>query len=52
MPIAWIGQTLQQQIDLLAYMDVFWLLAITAVLMIPIAVIIRPIDLHAPARGH
>jgi DHA2 family multidrug resistance protein len=50
--IAWIGQTLQQQIDLLAYMDVFWLLAITAVLMIPIAAIIRPIDLHAPARGH
>lgn len=26
--VAWIGQTLQQQIDLLAYIDVFWLLMI------------------------
>ncbi|TYL77166.1 DHA2 family efflux MFS transporter permease subunit [Bradyrhizobium cytisi] len=50
--IAWIGQTLQQQIDLLAYIDVFWTLAVIAALLIPIAAVIRPVDLHAPARGH
>ena len=49
--IAWVGRTLQQQVDFLAYIDVFWTLAIIAVLMIPIAALIRPIDLHAPARG-
>ncbi|OAF02904.1 EmrB/QacA family drug resistance transporter [Bradyrhizobium centrolobii] len=50
--IAWVGKTLQQQVDLLAYIDVFWILAIIAVLMIPTAAVLRPIDLHAPARGH
>ncbi|MET3912494.1 DHA2 family multidrug resistance protein [Bradyrhizobium sp. S3.3.6] len=50
--IAWIGQTLQQQIDLLAYIDVFWTLAIIAALLIPIAAVIRPVDLRSPARGH
>ncbi|WP_407114051.1 DHA2 family efflux MFS transporter permease subunit [Bradyrhizobium sp. LMG 9283] len=50
--IAWVGKTLQQQVDLLAYIDVFWMLAIVAVLMIPTAAVLRPIDLRAPARGH
>ncbi|MET4070047.1 DHA2 family multidrug resistance protein [Bradyrhizobium sp. S3.2.6] len=50
--IAWIGQTLQQQIDLLAYIDVFWTLAVIAALLIPIAAVIRPVDLRSPARGH
>ncbi|GLR86437.1 DHA2 family efflux MFS transporter permease subunit [Bradyrhizobium iriomotense] len=50
--IAWVGKTLQQQVDFLAYIDVFWTLAIIAALMVPIAAILRPIDLHAPARGH
>ncbi|WP_027524370.1 DHA2 family efflux MFS transporter permease subunit [Bradyrhizobium sp. Ec3.3] len=50
--IAWVGRTLQQQVDFLAYIDVFWMLAIIAVLMIPVAAILRPIDLRAPARGH
>lgn len=50
--IAWVGRTLQQQVDFLAYIDVFWTLAIIAVLMIPIAAALRPIDLRAPARGH
>lgn len=49
---AWVGQTLQQQVDLLAYIDVFWTLAIVAILLIPIAAVLRSIDLHAPARGH
>ncbi|MBB4260459.1 MULTISPECIES: DHA2 family efflux MFS transporter permease subunit [unclassified Bradyrhizobium] len=50
--LAWVGRTLQQQVDLLAYIDVFWTLAIIAVLMIPTAAVLRPIKLGAPARGH
>ncbi|MCK1361958.1 DHA2 family efflux MFS transporter permease subunit [Bradyrhizobium sp. 199] len=50
--LAWVGRTLQQQVDLLAYIDVFWTLAIVAMLMIPTAAALRPIDLRAPARGH
>ncbi|MDA9433918.1 DHA2 family efflux MFS transporter permease subunit [Bradyrhizobium sp. CCBAU 51627] len=50
--VAWVGKTLQQQVDFLAYIDVFWTLAIVAVLMIPAAAVLRPIDLGAPARGH
>lgn len=50
--IAWVGRTLQQQVDFLAYIDVFWSLAIVAMLLIPIAAVLRSIDLHAPARGH
>ncbi|MCK1545195.1 DHA2 family efflux MFS transporter permease subunit [Bradyrhizobium sp. 147] len=50
--VAWVGKTLQQQVDLLAYIDVFWTLAIIALLMIPTAAVLRRIDLSAPARGH
>jgi DHA2 family multidrug resistance protein len=50
--IAWIGQTLQQQIDLLAYVDVFWSLAIIGAIMVPVALIIKPIDLKASAKRH
>ncbi|MDA9523797.1 DSBA oxidoreductase [Bradyrhizobium sp. CCBAU 11434] len=50
--VSWVGKTLQQQVDFLAYIDVFWTLAIVAVLMIPTAAVLRPIDLGAPARGH
>ncbi|MBW7960808.1 DHA2 family efflux MFS transporter permease subunit [Bradyrhizobium sp. BR 10261] len=50
--VAWVGRTLQQQVDFLAYIDVFWTLAIIAVLMIPTAAVLRPINLGAPARGH
>jgi DHA2 family multidrug resistance protein len=50
--IAWVGQTLQQQIDLMAYIDVFWTLAVVGALMIPLALIIKPVDLGAPAKGH
>ncbi|WP_407184740.1 DHA2 family efflux MFS transporter permease subunit [Bradyrhizobium centrosematis] len=50
--VAWVGRTLQQQVDLLAYIDVFWTLAVIAVLMIPTAAILRPIKLGGPARGH
>jgi MFS transporter, DHA2 family, multidrug resistance protein len=50
--VAWIGQTLQQQIDLLAYIDVFWLLMVVGAIMIPVALILKPVDLGAPAKGH
>src|SRR5215469_16038893 len=50
--LAWVGQTLQHQIDLLAYIDVFWTLAVIGLLMVPIALSLRTIDLGAPARGH
>ncbi len=50
--VAWVGQTLQHQIDLLAYVDVFWTLAVIGALMVPIALSLRAIDLKAPARGH
>lgn len=50
--IAWIGQTLQRQVDLLAYIDVFWSLAMVALVMIPIALLMRPINLAAPPKAH
>jgi DHA2 family multidrug resistance protein len=50
--IAWVGQTLQKQIDLLAYIDVFWLLMLVGAILIPIALILKPVDLKAPAKGH
>jgi len=50
--LAWIGHTLQQQVDLLAYVDAFWTLAVIGVVMIPIALTLKNIDLNAPARGH
>ncbi len=50
--IAFVGQTLQQQVDLLAYIDVFWSLAMVGFVMIPLALILRRVDTHAPARGH
>ncbi|MBV9457843.1 MAG: DHA2 family efflux MFS transporter permease subunit [Bradyrhizobium sp.] len=50
--LAWVGQTLQHQIDLLAYIDVFWTLAVIGLIMVPIALSLRTIELGAPARGH
>jgi MFS transporter, DHA2 family, multidrug resistance protein len=50
--IAWVGQTLQHQIDLLAYIDVFWTLAVIGAIMVPVALSMRSIDLNSRARGH
>ena len=49
---AWVGRTLQTQVDFLAYIDVFWTLSVIGALMIPLAMIIKPVDLRAPAKGH
>lgn len=50
--IAWVGQTLQHQIDLLAYIDVFWTLAMIGAVMVPIALSLRKVNLGAAPRGH
>jgi hypothetical protein len=46
------SRTAQQQVDFLACIDVFWLLAMIGVVMVPIALSLKHIDLSAPARGH
>jgi DHA2 family multidrug resistance protein len=50
--IAWVGQTLQHQVDLLAYIDVFRTLAIIGAIMVPVALSLRTINLGATAPGH
>jgi DHA2 family multidrug resistance protein len=53
--IGWIGQMVQNQASLLSYIDLFWMWAIFAVLMIPVALLLRPIRRQsgaAPAMGH
>ncbi|HLZ02843.1 MAG TPA: DHA2 family efflux MFS transporter permease subunit [Bradyrhizobium sp.] len=50
--IAWVGQALQHQIDLLAFIDVFWTLAVIGALMVPVALSLRPINLGAPPAAH
>jgi len=51
--IAWVGQTLQHQINLLAYIDVFWTLAVIGTIMVPVALSLRLIDLNVTSpRGH
>ncbi|CAM5438249.1 Multidrug resistance protein B OS=Afipia felis OX=1035 GN=emrB_2 PE=4 SV=1 [Afipia felis] len=47
---AYIAQTLQTQVDLLAYIDVFWALALIGAIMAPLALTLRSIDMNAPAR--
>ncbi|HVY59970.1 MAG TPA: DHA2 family efflux MFS transporter permease subunit [Xanthobacteraceae bacterium] len=42
--IGWLGQTVQTQASLLAYIDVFWLFAVFVALLIPVAFVLRPIS--------
>src|SRR5579872_1408447 len=49
--VAWVGQTLQHQVDLLAHIDVFWILAMFGAVMVPVALTSRSIDLKASARS-
>jgi len=51
--IAWIGQQLQTQVAMLAYMDVFWVLMLVALAGIPLALSLRKVALGGPAHvGH
>ncbi len=47
---AYIAQTLQTQVNLLAYIDVFWALTLMGAIMAPLALTLRSIDMNAPAR--
>jgi MFS transporter, DHA2 family, multidrug resistance protein len=42
--VGWIAQAVQQQATLLAYIDVFWSTAVVALLLVPLALSLRPID--------
>jgi MFS transporter, DHA2 family, multidrug resistance protein len=37
----WIGQTVQAQASLLSYIDVFWTLGVVAIVMVPVALLLR-----------
>src|SRR5580700_652901 len=46
---AWIGQEVQMQAALLAYIDVFWVLMLVSAAAIPLALILRKVKLGGPA---
>jgi DHA2 family multidrug resistance protein len=50
---AWIGQQVQAQASLLAYIDVFWVLMLIAAIAVPLGLALRNIKLGGPAHmGH
>jgi DHA2 family multidrug resistance protein len=49
--IAWVGQQVQTQAALLAYIDVFWTLMIISLAAVPLALILRNIKLGAAAAA-
>lgn len=49
--IAWIGRELGRQAIFLAYVDVFWVLTMLALAMIPLALLIRSIRLGSAGGG-
>jgi MFS transporter, DHA2 family, multidrug resistance protein len=51
--VAWIGQQVQLQSSLLAYVDVFWILTLISAAAVPLALILRRVKLGGPAPvGH
>ncbi|CCE05563.1 putative Multidrug resistance protein, emrB-like [Bradyrhizobium sp. STM 3843] len=51
--IAWIGQTVQAQASLLAYIDVYWTLMLISLAAIPLALALRKVKLGGgPAMAH
>jgi len=51
--IAWIGQQVQAQAALLAYVDVFWVLMAISLAAVPLALILRNVKLGGTApTGH
>ena len=46
---AWIGQQVQTQASLLAYIDVFWALMLVSAAAVPLALILRRVKLGGPA---
>src|SRR5262249_3757660 len=51
---AWIGQQVQTQASLLAYIDVFWVLMLVSAAAVPLALILRRVKAGAAeaASGH
>ena len=47
--VAWIGQQVTLQASLLAYIDVFWVLMILALLAVPLAMTLRKVKLGGAA---
>jgi MFS transporter, DHA2 family, multidrug resistance protein len=47
--LAWIGQQLQSQATYLAYVDVFWTLALISLAAVPLALILRKVKPGGPA---
>ncbi|WP_316224844.1 MULTISPECIES: DHA2 family efflux MFS transporter permease subunit [unclassified Bradyrhizobium] len=47
--IAWIGQTVQAQASLLAYIDVYWTLMLISLAAIPLALVLRNVKLGGAA---
>ncbi len=47
--VAWIGQEVGLQASYLAYVDVFWVLTILAILAVPLAMTLRKVKLGGPA---
>ena len=47
--IAWIGQQVQMQAAYLAYIDVFWVLMLMSLATVPLALILRKVNLGAAA---
>jgi MFS transporter, DHA2 family, multidrug resistance protein len=50
--IGWIGQLVKSQAQLLSYIDVFWALAVVAALMVPVALLLRPIPRGSTPSAH
>jgi MFS transporter, DHA2 family, multidrug resistance protein len=51
--LSWIGQLVNQQSTLLAYIDVFWAAAIFVAIMVPLALLLlRPVNIGAAPTGH
>jgi len=47
----WIGQQVQMQATLLAYIDVFWTLALVSAAAVPLALTLRKVKLGGPTPG-
>jgi DHA2 family multidrug resistance protein len=50
--IGWIGQTILSQAQLLSYMDVFYWCALFSLLMVPLALSLKKVQLGQAPAGH
>jgi DHA2 family multidrug resistance protein len=53
--LGWVGGVVQAQASIMSYIDLFWLWALFAVAMIPLALLLRPVMPHeggGPSVAH